>query len=89
MKLEDIENGTFQVEEYTFNKGQMNFIVSAMFNYFTDFYEEYGVEEGEDLFQDFCQQVQDKFDETERDDINSVLKLVETLIKEKGANNDT
>jgi len=89
MKLKDIEDGTFKIEEYTFNKGQMNFIVAAMFNYFADFYEDYGLEDGENMFQEFCQTVQDNFDETERDDINSVLELVETMVKKKGVKNDT
>lgn len=83
MNLKDIENGTFKIEEYTFNKGQMNFIAATMFNYFRNFYEEYGLEEGSDMFQLFCQSVQDNFEETETDDINSVVELVDSYCREK------
>ena len=86
MNLQEIENGTFKAETYTFNKGEMKFIVCAMFNYFTDFYEEHGLEDGEDMFQDFCNMVQNQFEEVERDDINSVLKTVGRILQENEKN---
>ena len=84
MTIEDIENGTFKPKEYTFNEGEMRFIVSIAFNYFSDMYADYGEEDGEELFQSFCNSVVEKFDETESGDVSRVLSLIEELVKEKG-----
>ncbi len=84
MTIEDIENGTFIPKEYTFNEGEMHFIVSIAFNFFSDIYADYGEEDGEELFQSFCNSVVEKFDETESGDVSRVLSLIEELVKKRG-----
>lgn len=83
MTIEDIENGTFKPKEYTFNEGQMYFITSIAFNYFSEMYE-LGIEDGEELFNMFCNKVEKKFEEVEQGDIESVLSLIEELVKKDG-----
>jgi hypothetical protein len=84
MTIEDIENGTFKPKEWTFNEGEMHFIVSIAFNYFSDMYADHGLEDGEECFQVFCNSVEEKFDETESGDIERVLNLIEELVEKRG-----
>ena len=83
MTIEDIDNRKFKTIERT-SKMDMKFMSWIAFNELSDMYADHGDEEGEELFQLFCNSVVEQFDETESGDVSRVLSLIEELVKKRG-----